>query len=204
MLLNEIRNAIGSKTVRRWRGQELCRAALATPWRASGASARIERAGGPACRLRLQLQVGVLARGRRCCFSLSLAWGSRASRSAPRAGRARGQPIAMAAMGRGGCSQGQDPARWFDSHDPEKEAAASIWDWRLSGIAADSERPTLVTIQFAKKVTGFCKPARIRHLPREEHRILRRQPLFLARLVGGTSTPREFRRSCFPRSGSAA
>ena len=37
----------------------------------SGATA----AGGPACRLRLQLQVGVLARGRRCCFSLSLAWG---------------------------------------------------------------------------------------------------------------------------------
>ena len=35
----------------------------------------VERAGGPACRLRLQLQVGVLARGRRCCFSLSLAWG---------------------------------------------------------------------------------------------------------------------------------
>lgn len=27
----------------------------------------------------------------------------------------------------------QDPARWFDSHDLEKEAA-TIWDWRLSDI----------------------------------------------------------------------
>ena len=67
----------------------------------------------------------------------------------------------MAAMGRGGCSQGQDPARWFDSHDPEKEAAASARGRRccfslsLAWGHADSERPTLVTIQLMlKKVTA--------------------------------------------------
>ena len=47
----------------------------------------------------------------------------------------------MAAMGRGGCSQGQDPARWFDSHDPEKEAAASMKEVANLEEAKRSFRP---------------------------------------------------------------